>query len=50
MIKKIFAIFLMLLSVLLSSCNEIEIVELNERLIIEAIGIDYEDGIRAGLR
>lgn len=29
----------------LCSCGEIEIVELNERLIIEAIGIDYEDGI-----
>lgn len=27
------------------SCGEIEIVELNERLIIEAIGIDYIDGI-----
>ena len=29
---------------LLSSCSEIEIVELNERLISEAIGIDFENG------
>ncbi len=29
---------------LLSSCSGIEIIELNERLIIEAIGIDYSDG------
>ncbi|MBR2410518.1 MAG: hypothetical protein IKB08_02210 [Clostridia bacterium] len=29
----------------LCSCGKIEIVELNERLIIEAIGIDFEDGL-----
>ncbi len=34
-----------LLTVNLSSCGEIEIVELNERLIIEAVGIDWSDGI-----
>ncbi len=31
--------------IFLSSCSNIEIIELNERLIIEAIGIDYEDNM-----
>ena len=43
--KKIIAIILLTSIIFLSSCSNIEIVELNERLIIEAIGIDYEDGI-----
>lgn len=42
--KKLIAVFLIIAVVLLSSCGGIEIVELNERLIIEAIGIDYKDG------
>lgn len=43
--KTVFIPLLLILCVLLSACDEIEITELNERLIIEAIGIDYEDGI-----
>lgn len=45
--KKLTAILSLIFIIALSftSCSEIEIVELNERLIIEAIGIDYEDGI-----
>lgn len=42
--KKLFAFLLIFSVMLLSSCSEIEIIELNERLIIEAIGIDFEDG------
>ncbi len=42
--KKLIAVFLIITVIFLSSCAGIEIVELNERLIIEAIGIDYEDG------
>lgn len=42
--KKAFPVLIVLMSIFLSSCSEIEIAELNERLIIEAIGIDYEDG------
>ena len=44
MIKKAFSIILIFTLLFLTACNEIEIVELNERLIIEAIGIDFEDG------
>lgn len=36
---------LFLCIIFLSSCSNIEIIELNERLIIEAIGIDYEDDV-----
>lgn len=45
--KKLTAVFLIisLFTLTFSGCSEIEIVELNERLIIEAIGIDYSDGI-----
>ena len=43
--KKLTAILTVFTIIFLSSCSNIEIVELNERLIIEAIGIDYEDGI-----
>lgn len=43
--KKIMSLILVLTLILLTSCSNIEIVELNERLIIEAIGIDYENGI-----
>ncbi len=43
--KTVFIPLLLILCVLLGACDEIEITELNERLIIEAIGIDYEDGI-----
>ncbi len=43
--KKLTAIITVFTIIFLSSCSNIEIVELNERLIIEAIGIDYEDGI-----
>lgn len=42
--KKATAIILVLTLIMLTSCSNIEIVELNERLIIEAIGIDYENG------
>ncbi len=42
--KKFTAILIIVSLLLLSSCSSIEIVELNERLIIEAIGIDYENG------
>ncbi|MBR3768378.1 MAG: Ger(x)C family spore germination protein [Clostridia bacterium] len=44
--KKTVCIILIItfLLVPLNSCGEIEIVELNERLIIEAIGIDKENG------
>ncbi len=44
--KKIISLILIIIMTasLFSACNEIETVELNERLIIEAIGIDYEDG------
>ncbi len=43
--KKIIAAILALSLIFLCSCSEIEIVELSERLIIEAIGIDFEDGV-----
>lgn len=44
--NKITAVLLVLsLMFLLSSCRGIQTVELNERLIIEAIGIDEHDGI-----
>ena len=43
--KRITAGIMLLSLIFLSSCSNIEIVELNERLIIEAIGIDYENGI-----
>lgn len=43
--KKAAVFLLITLMVFLSSCSEIEIIELNERLIIEAIGIDYENGV-----
>lgn len=36
---------LFLCIIFLTSCSNIEIIELNERLIIEAIGIDYEDDV-----
>lgn len=43
---KLFTAFTLVLSLIfLSSCSSIEIIELNERLIIEAIGIDYKDGV-----
>lgn len=44
--KKLTAVFLTVsfLIFTFSGCSSIEIVELNERLIIEAIGIDYKDG------
>ena len=42
--KKLISILLALAIFTLSSCSEIEIVELSDRLIIEAIGIDFEDG------
>ncbi len=42
--KKFTGVLVSLAVIFLSSCSNIEIVELNERLIIEAIGIDYEDG------
>lgn len=42
--KKATAVFLIMISVFMTSCGKIEIIELNERLIIEAIGIDFEDG------
>ncbi len=42
--KRITALILSAATLLLSGCSRIEIVELNERLIIEAIGIDYENG------
>lgn len=45
MLKSVFIlIFCITVSLTLSSCSEIEIVELNERLIIESIGIDEENG------
>ena len=44
MLKRLGVILVIITILILSSCNEIEIIELNERLIIEAIGIDYEDG------
>lgn len=45
MLKSFLIILICLTSVLsFNSCSEIEIVELNERLIIEAIGIDEENG------
>ncbi|MBQ6898678.1 MAG: Ger(x)C family spore germination protein [Clostridia bacterium] len=43
--KKIISSVLVLSLIFLTSCSNIEIVELNERLIIEAIGIDYADGL-----
>lgn len=43
--KRIIAAAMLISMILLSSCSRIEIVELNERLIIEAIGIDYKDGL-----
>ena len=43
--KKTIAAALVFFLVFLCSCSEIEIVELSERLIIETIGIDYENGI-----
>ena len=43
--KKITAFLLVTANLFLCACSNIEIVELNERLIIEAIGIDYDDGI-----
>ncbi len=43
--KTVFIPLILILCILLSACDEIEITELNERLIIEAIGIDYEDGV-----
>ncbi len=44
--KKLLTIISIILTIsLLSGCSAIEIIELNERLIIEAIGIDYKDDI-----
>ncbi len=43
--KKAAVLIIAVFMLFLSSCKEIEIIELNERLIIEAIGIDYKDGI-----
>ena len=43
--KKLTAFIMILTLIFLTSCSNIEIVELNERLIIEAIGIDYIDGL-----
>lgn len=42
--KKLISFFLIFCLLFLTSCSSIEIIELNERLIIEAIGIDYSDG------
>lgn len=46
MLKKLFCILPFLLSfiILSSSCSDIETVELNQRLIIEAVGIDMKNG------
>ncbi len=37
-------ISVLLIFVLMTGCSSVEIIELNERLIIEAIGIDYKNG------
>ncbi len=42
--KMLLALPVILISVFLSACSQIETAELNERLIIEAIGIDTENG------
>lgn len=46
MLRKLFCILSVLVSfiMLFSSCSDIETVELNQRLIIEAVGIDSKDG------
>lgn len=46
MLKRLSGVIAVLLTlmILCSSCSEIETVELNERLIIEAVGIDAKDG------
>ena len=44
--NRLIAIITLIFSFIVTSgCSSIEIVELNERLIIEAIGIDYNDGV-----